>query len=1060
MLQAIKGFAGSQLSKVSTSVVGGLNQSLALEMSRKAPLDLYSLTDAIEQHPNEAGLLSLRERLHTIEQKPQYGYLSLKFREWTEKLDTIAEGSLIETLESLKVDIEQTIQKNTSLPEHLLKKVSDFLDTKLSLAPLELRQARRLTLDKTKQKEVSFEVLKRNILELQRTIRWEEPGAALLRSSMDRMDEYTQNDWEILLDLFRKKELEVSGPFVQHIQEIQLEFLFVIDCVANQLSSQVNDVFQTPPFSISKSIFLIKHQAKCATLEIYPQLKRLLLQSLEEQSWTESEKSTLERAVTDLENPNTPIQWENILIILESKQSALSGKLALNAHYFKNEFLEIAEQLLKIFSSSLFRQGNPIRAQLDFCICYLRRASFDPSVESTDEKFLDYLGQLNHRLTFISNRDELFHQSREKLGQILASAHEGEFCIKRFSHDTLEVCQTLMPFFEDSGTVVKIFETFQSVFQGTKVSWSQPVKNIKFLPHTYSSSRLAELEGGTGSPVPLYHRPPTPSEWPILRQSLSSSTQEPYLKDLQVALQQYLQNLKGDVFKDIYLRFDPTQKEKLQANVDFKALKKELLSDFDNGSYSLKYPLKHLLLFRYEHLFSKMSDLILNTWLPDLHETILEIVDPSNDSVMVEPLEKLTTTFRQFSIDLDDYSLNKSPLSREKFLKNRRMKRQGSITNYFRVGWSASAFFAKKISAGWSLSSILENLLDKSVIPFDRILEHSLVWPFVKIFDFLIEGIIQLTFRVLLTFIPYEKITDKVLDRFITTDFLHRTYRSVLELFLEDYRSKLETGFNPDLGKRVDPGSAKEFLMSLMDVFEKSKGIDPIGLKTSYLQKIPAPLRLHIYDTAGKGIQTAWENLLSPSTVNKTLDSLTATIEKKNQQYLNDSPDLDLIGMSDQDLEHALARHLVNDLFAKKDTSQLEAHFEQLKQFILNLPSPQNKDIFIPAFNILKKAMADGLEKIDPVVVGRPAEVLSRKMRDIENHLLRGSDELESLIEDLQTSAFHLRFEALIDQDFRFKDMALPCLHKTIETVLITVREIMTEKELIKRILLDQLYPE
>ena len=70
------------------------------------------------------------------------------------------------------------------------------------------------------------------------------------------------------------------------------------------------------------------------------------------------------------------------------------------------------------------------------------------------------------------------------------------------------------------------------------------------------------------------------------------------------------------------------------------------------------------------------------------------------------------------------------------------------------------------------------------------------------------------------------------------------------------------------------------------------------------------------------------------------------------------------------------------------------------------------------------------------------------------------SVDLESLIEDLRQSVAHLRFEALIDQDFRFKDMAMPCFHKTIETILITVREIMTEKELIKRILMDQLYPE
>ena len=1060
MFQAIKGFAGNQLSKVSTSVVGGLNQSLALEMSRKAPLDLYSLTDAIQQNPNQSGLISLRERIHTIGQKPQYSYLSHKFREWTEKLDGIEEGFLIEKLECLKVDIEETIQKNTPLPEHLLKKASDFLDSKLSLAPVDLRQARRLTLDKTKEKEISCEVLKGHIHQLLSTVQWIDADEIFLRSSLERMDVFGRDEWEKLLNLLRKKEYEVSGPIIQHIQEIQLEFLFVFECITNQLSSQVHDLFQTPPFAISKSIFLIKHQAELGSFEIYPQLKSLLLQALEEQSWKGAEKLVLEQVIGGLQSPTTLIEWQSILLILERKKTELTGKLALNTHHFKTEFLEIAEQLLKIFSTSLFRQGNPIRAQLDFCICYLRRASFDPSIETNDQKFLDYLGQLHQRLAFITNRVELFNQAREKLGQILDLTQNEEFCLERFCHDTLEVCQTLLPFFEDSGTVVKIFETFQSVFQGTKICWSQPAKHISFLPHTYSSNRLVEMEGGTGSPVIFHQRPATPSEWPILRQSLSSSNQEPYLKDLQVALQRYLQNLKGDIFKNIYLRLDPTKKTKLEAKSDFKALKKELISDFDNGSYHLKHPLKHLLLFRYEHLFSKMSDLILNTWLPDLHETILDIVDPAKDLVTVEPLEKLTTTFRQFSIDLDEYSLNKSPLSREKFLKNRRMKRQGSITSYFRVGWSASPFFAKKIAAGCSLSSILETILDKSVIPFDRVLEHSLVWPFVKIFDFMIEGIVQLSLRIILTFVPYEKITDKLLDRFITTDFLHRIYRSVLELFLEDYRSKLETGYNSDLGKRVDPATAKEFLMSLTDVFEKSKGMDPRGLQTSYLQKMPTPLRLHIYDTASKGIQTAWENLLSPSTVNKTLDSLTATIEKKNQHYLNDFPDQDLIGMSDQDLEHALARHLVNDLFAKKDTAPLEAHFEQLKQFILDLPSTDDKDTFIPAFNVLKKAMADGLEKIDPVVVGRPAEILSRKMRDIEYHLLSGSVDLETLIEDLRQSVAHLRFEALIDQDFRFKDMAMPCFHKTIETILITVREIMTEKELIKRILMDQLYPE
>ncbi|MBM3194984.1 MAG: hypothetical protein FJZ60_04385, partial [Chlamydiae bacterium] len=405
MIKAIKGFAGSQLSKVGTSVVGGLNQSLALEMSRKAPIDLYSLTDVIEQNPNEAGLLSLRERLHTIEQKPQYSYLTQKFREWNTKLDTIVEGSLIETLESLKVDIEQTIQKNTSLPEHLLKKVGDFLDTKLSLAPVELREARRLTLDKTNEKEISFEVLKRNIQDILTTSRWEGSDEIFLRSSLERMDEFEGNDWALLLHLLRKKELEVSGPIIHHIQEIRLEFLFVFECMTNQLSSQVHDLLQTPPFAISKSIFLIKHQTELQSIEIYPQLRSLISQCLEEQSFCDSERSVLQQAVADLHSPTTRLDWQNILLILEGKQSALSGKLALNAHHFKTEFLEIAEQLFKIFSTSLFRQGNPIRAQLDFCICYLRRASFDPSVESTDQKFLDYLGQLHQRLAFISIRD-------------------------------------------------------------------------------------------------------------------------------------------------------------------------------------------------------------------------------------------------------------------------------------------------------------------------------------------------------------------------------------------------------------------------------------------------------------------------------------------------------------------------------------------------------------------------------------------------------------------------------------------------------------------------------
>ena len=226
----------------------------------------------------------------------------------------------------------------------------------------------------------------------------------------------------------------------------------------------------------------------------------------------------------------------------------LSGKLVENAHHFKNEFLELAEQLLKVLSTSLFRQGNPIRAQLDFCICYLRRATFDPSVELTDQKFLDYLDQLIHRLSFIQNKDDLFHQLRTRLNEIILTSKNTSFCENRFSQELLEVCEALLPFFEDSGTVVKIFETFQSVFQGTKISWSHPAKHIAVLPHTYSSNRLLDIGEEAGPCTPSHHRSATPSEWSVLRQALPTSKQDPYLKDLQVALQKYLKLLKGDLF--------------------------------------------------------------------------------------------------------------------------------------------------------------------------------------------------------------------------------------------------------------------------------------------------------------------------------------------------------------------------------------------------------------------------------------------------------------------------------------------------------------------------------
>lgn len=1059
MFGAIKGFAGNQFSRVSTSVVGGLNQTLALEMSKKAPLDLYGLCDTLEHNPNQAGLVSFRQRLSTIGQKPQYKYLTSKFEEWTLKLDQIDDESLLVTLENIKLDIEETIQKNTSVPEHLLKKLSDFLESKLSLAPFVLRQARRLVTDVTLNKKVSSEILKKSLLEIITNVELNEEESLFLTSSIEKLEELSEKDWKLFLNFLKKKESEYSGPLTQHIHEIETEFLFLIECIGNQLSTQVEDVLKTPPFAISKSIFLINRLKHSTNKNTCCQLKELLLKCSTEQSWTSSEKIKIEEAIQSLDQPDATFDWQNILVILESKKSVLSGKLVENAHHFKNEFLELAEQLLKVLSTSLFRQGNPIRAQLDFCICYLRRATFDPSVELTDQKFLDYLDQLIHRLSFIQNKDDLFHQLRTRLNEIILTSKNTSFCENRFSQELLEVCEALLPFFEDSGTVVKIFETFQSVFQGTKISWSHPAKHIAVLPHTYSSNRLLDIGEEAGPCTPSHHRSATPSEWSVLRQALPTSKQDPYLKDLQVALQKYLKLLKGDLFTTLSQSLNIGEKNSPDQKSCFKFLKEDLSSDPGAGSYSPKQPLKHLLIVRYEHLFSKISDLILNCWLPNLHLSILSIVDPQKDALTVEPLEKLTTTFRQFSIDLDHFSQHISPQNRDKFLKNRRTKRQRSVSNYFHTGWSSSNFLAKKFSEHFSLSSVLSCILDKSVIPFDQALDHSLVRPFVKLFDFALKGFIHFTSRILLTLIPYEKITGKFLDKFITSDFLHRMYRSLLELFLEDYRSKLENGFNTDLGHRVDPDTAKEFLMSLTEVFEKSKGMDPKGLKNSYLQKIPTPIRLNFYDLASKGVQTAWENLLSPSSVNKTFDSITAALEKKSQQHNGELVEPILIGMSDQDLEHALARHLVNDLFAKKNTLPLEAHFEQLRQFILDLPSPQKRDAFIPAFNILKKAMADGLEKIDPVIVGRSAEILSRKMREIECNLLKGSTNLEELIEDLRQSVHHLRFESSIDQDFRFKDMILPWLHKTIETVLISIREIMTDKELIKRILLDQLYP-
>lgn len=783
---------------------------------------------------------------------------------------------------------------------------------------------------------------------------------------------------------------------------------------------------------------------------------RLQLQACKEKEvWTPLQTENLNLALHCLADEEGAADWQALYTLLSEKELELNGALARSSENVRCKTQILLSDCLSTVGTGLFKQADPLRTKIEYCLNLLRHLLNSQKPQMHQPTLMEYLENLVIFLEDVFQDDVNFQANLKEFQDYLLEKNTREIPPEKYYQRIYLNLQKFLPYFEPSGVAVQLYETTSSLFFGNHQERRKGLHPLA-IPYNFSQTNLVELQN---SPRRI-----TPKLKGISSCIGEGAAQDvphalvPPPVDLAAEIRSYLEENKTSVYLKIVGRMVEIPENFHCNQRDFASISKEISLRFIEGSWRILPPLKEVLAQRFDRVYETFVKKISTCWVPKILENLKKLFDQENDTVNIAPLKNLIRTINQLSKDLDTYGQSQTVLMREDFLKKQRAEIKKSFFASIKTGWKIGGFLTDFLVEALDTKTSISDEVKKKptnpiLVPLSRIISLTLT-----ISNWILQKVLWVVLRVSLSFIPYYLVTEKILDHIFTTQRLQKMYRSLTEFILDDFRQGEKSLLNLELGERVDPKVSKELLKSLIEIMPKNEGSDISGLKENSFMLLPAIARSFIYDKATHGLRMLWENLLHPSAVKMVETKLGTLLKNHNENSSNITIEASIPRpLPIQDIEHALSTYIATEILAPKSNTDEEEIFLSIKEQILDLPDyDENAFIFLKMFKKLLKEVMDAGQQKTPVLLGSNYHRILHHLQEIHVSLDAMQNPTEK-VEILKKDATHLQYEHPLEpQQIQYGDEAVAFV---IHLGLQQIREWLTDREFLKRVLLDQLLP-
>ncbi|MBM3195297.1 MAG: hypothetical protein FJZ62_00925 [Chlamydiae bacterium] len=847
----------------------------------------------------------------------------------------------------------------------------------------------------------------------------------------------------------------------QLLQKIQTEaeqvILYqtpMIGHISTQLGQIINQALKTAPVHIIEAKRQIYYKNHSLPFD-KEALKYHLTACMEKESWSEPQMERLQAAIRCLSTEEGLLDWQNLHSLILEKELELSGSLVQSSDNVRIKTQQLLSDCLTTVGSGLFKQADPARTKLEKCMSLLRHLLESSKLELPQPILFENLEHLVIFLDDIFKDDVNFQRALEEFQELLVEKNSFEIAPEQYYQRIYLTLKKFLPYFEPSGVAVQLYETTTALFLRNAQS-SRKGMNPLLIPYNFSQSNLNELQSSPRGVTPKLLRgrlsiefePQDPPE-AVLTAPLPNLTDE---------IQSFLCENKTSIFLNFVGKMGIIAENFSIKDKSFETTMKEVSQNFVEGSLRILPPLKEALAKRFDTVYEALSLRICTKWVPTILEALRGIDNLEKDTVNPVPLKRIVKTLNQLSKDLESYSLSKSVLMREDYLKSKRFETRISLKQSFKEGWRIGKILTDLVLDDIKLENFVSIGFQKK--PTNPVL--SLISDFIDmglvITNWILRKIFWVVLRVSLSVVPYYMITEKILDHIFTTQRLQKMYRSLLDTVLEDFRQGEKGLLNLELGGRVDSKISKELLKSMLDIIPKNEGNDLSGLKENLFMLLPSFARGIFYDKATAGVSMIWENMVHPETIKKIETGCVALLRRissTSPTWCRDLPQP--LSLPIQDIEHALSSYVTKEVLTYNPKDHIDQRFQYITGQILALPEfDQNHAYFQHMFKKLLKEVMDSCQQKNPTVFGSNYHRILGHMHEI-HLLLETMQNPTEKIREFQQDVSFLRPE--YPPEFERMNFGDEAIAFGINLGFMQVREWLTDKEFIKRIVLDQLLP-
>ncbi|MFZ4772834.1 MAG: hypothetical protein ACOYK9_02450 [Chlamydiia bacterium] len=880
------------------------------------------------------------------------------------------------------------------------------------------------------------------------------------------------DEWIQLIDDSSETNYQGALPTLQKeikaLVDLQTGMLGHTFAHAGHLAS---DVLRTAPSSIQEARSLIEKNQLHKEIS-FDTLITTLQAIADLGTLTTEEKEFLAATIASLKEPEE-IDWLKLDACLRQINEKHSGPICKNVDQIGIRASNTTKNILGIFRENLFSHGHPIYTQIYDCNTLIHQVLREATEIVIPAELAERLRSLLSVLGDHANPSllPLLQEFDQEVCALLEPPLEERVESPSYRQDIerkrlikiSNQLQKLSNFFSPPGSIVQVGN-----FVSTWLSKNGAIFSRMRIPYNYSDSNLQALKHRQVQAI-RFEEVESPPVSPL------TETAPPKLSILKISAAANQEARKGSRNFNLFLdeikarsligfaKWISVIPEDFQpSKVERANLRNVLLASLSVGGFRPVPSLKCLAIKLYDKTATFLLDHFLKTLVLAIEAKAVAIV--TSKKLDTTPLAKLTKSLKQLSIDLKNYHAADSTLSRSEYLENLRKSRDTSCISSISLSWRLSPLFAKKITENFRLEWIIEDLFSHVKIPILGLDLAKVASTCLSPINYIVRKFLQFTLRLFISLFPIKQFSEKALDAFLTTENLENCYRKALESLLEGYRNQIRSNFDASLGKRVDRKIAKDLFISLIGTLQNHEGIDAQSLHTDHLKYVPALLKSRLFDIGAEGVACAYDNVLHIKTLKSIQNEADAYFFKEaNKTEQASSNPYEPQPLSFPDIEHALSMNIIKDLKEQNKASLLENRLLQLKSLVARLPNPASREDFIVALKSLRTELANSRDKRVPDISSKTEGTINgyvARLLSLASATTGPLDEINTIVAEFKNAVDELQVEEMEKTNVprAIEDIPPKVIMESLNTILLAVREIATDKELVKRIILDQLY--